>query len=116
MQTALGRFTLTQLKLETQVKFGVELNLPYNPTCTTNKVTSSLGEEKHTYAEIVKKSLEERKQKTDADSRPPSPIDTQTPVDTHPSIDTQPPINSQPLTNTLPYTHQPNPDWRANRR
>ena len=108
MQTALGRFTLTQLKLETQVKFGVELNLPYNPTCTTNKVTNGLEEEKHTYAEIVKKSLEERRQKTDADSRTPSPINTQTPSNTHPS--TQPPIDAHSSINTLPPTHQPNPE------
>ena len=57
MDSALGRFQLTQVKLETQIKHDIELNLPYDAAYSADR-DSSIEKEKRTYSRVVKDSIE----------------------------------------------------------
>ena len=53
----MGRFQLTQIKLETQIKHDIELNLPYDAAYSADR-DSSIEKEKRTYSRVVKDSIE----------------------------------------------------------
>ena len=57
MDSPLGRFQLTQIKLETQIKHDIELNLPYDAAYSADR-DSSIEKEKRTYSRVVKDSIE----------------------------------------------------------
>ena len=56
MDSPLGRFQLTQIKLETQIKHDIELNLPYDAAYSADR-DSSIEKEKRTYSRVVKDSI-----------------------------------------------------------
>ena len=56
MDSPLGRFQLTQIKLETQIKHDIELNLPYDAAYSVDR-DSSIEKEKRTYSRVVEDSI-----------------------------------------------------------
>ena len=70
-QSPLGRFTLTQTRLETQIKHNIELNLPYDTTHSAD-VGSSVEKERQIYITEAKDSLGQLKEKCNVELPTPT--------------------------------------------